>query len=261
MSTMLQFDEEMFQRLEAIHRIPDAIAMRQEVLRVLALRPGERVLDIGSGPGFTTSEMGDAVGPSGWVCGIDLNEPMVAMARARWAAQPWVEFRVEDATRIPFPAGEFDAAVSTQVYEYVHDMTTALAELYRVLRPGGRALILDTDWGSILWHSADPARMERILAAWDEHLADPNLPRTLSPRLKQAGFLLQHQSVFNLFNLEYDANRFSYHLIKLILGFVPGRRGITQEEAEAWAEELRKLGEEGAYFFSRNQYLFLAVKP
>jgi arsenite methyltransferase len=57
-----------------------------------------------------------------------------------------------------------------------------------VLRPGGRVLVLDTDWDSIVWRSGDDERMERVLAAWEEHLVDPHLPRSLKGSLERAGF-------------------------------------------------------------------------
>ena len=68
------------------------------------------------------------------------------------------------------------------------DIPAALAELQRVLRPGGRVLLWDVDWATVSWHSDDPARMERFLRAWDEHLCDPVLPRRSSPELRSAGF-------------------------------------------------------------------------
>ena len=63
--------------------------------------------------------------------------------------------------------------VATQVYEYVEEIERALAEACRVLRPGERLAMLDTDWGSIVWHSPDPSGLDGVLAVWDEHLADP----------------------------------------------------------------------------------------
>ena len=174
-----------------------------------------------------------------------------------------MDFRVGTATRLSFPEAGFDAAVSTQVYEYLSDsdVTTALSELYRVLRPGGRAVILDTDGDSLVWHSTDPARMKRVFEAWSEHCADFHLPRSLSSRLTQAGFRVHRRDCLALFNPDYDPNTYSYGLIGLIVAFVPGRQGLTKEEAEAWAEDLRRLGREGSYFFSLNRYLFLAIKP
>ena len=260
MSAGLQFDEEATRRVEAMYVTPDVGAQRQAIMRVLRLGPGERVVDIGAGPGFLACEMGGVVGLSGWVCGVDISESFLAMARSRCPERPWVDFRAGDAAQLPFGDAEFDVGVSTQVYEYVSDVGLALAELSRVLRPGGRALIVDTDWDSIVWHSADRARMERILAAWNEHLVDPYLPRTLSARLKQAGFVIEHREVIPLLNPELDPNTYSHGLISLIARFVVGRRGITQDEADAWAEDLRTSGDTRPYFFSLNRYLYLASK-
>ena len=60
---------------------------------------------------------------------------MLAMSQKRCADQPWAEFRAADAAHLPYPDQSFDAAVSTQVYEYVPDVPAALRELWRVLRP------------------------------------------------------------------------------------------------------------------------------
>lgn len=259
----LQFDEETSRRVEAIYSTPDVAAQREAVLQALGLRPGERVLDVGSGPGFLAADMAMAVGDSGRVRGIDISEGMVAISQRRCVNLPHVEFQVGTATRLPFPESGFDVVVSTQVYEYLSDidLPPALSELYRVLRPGGRALILDTDGDSLVWHSTDPMRMKRVFEAWSEHCADFHLPRRLSSRLVQAGFQIHRRDCIPLFNPDFDPNTYSYGLIDLMVAFVPGRRGVTKEEVEAWAEDLRRLGREGLYFFSLNRYLFLVIKP
>lgn len=228
---------------------------------MVQLQPGERVLDIGSGPGLQAHEMAEAVGLSGQVCGVDLSESMVQMSRTRCARQSWVHLQIGDATRLLYPENSFDVAVATQVYEYVVDMTAALADLYRVVRPGGRVLILDTDWDSLVWHTTDRIRMKRVLEAWDAHLARPHLPQTLESRLKRAGFQLQKQSVFPLLNSQCNADTYSHWLIGFISPFVPGKSGVTKAEARAWAKELRHLARANSYFFSLNRYIFMAAKP
>jgi arsenite methyltransferase len=161
---------------------------------------------------------------------------------------------------LPYQDEEFDSVVSTQVLEYVPDVDAALAEFHRVLRPGGRVGLLDTDWDSIVWHSHDRQCMNRILTAWEGHAADPFLPRTLAKKLTSAGFQVETQKIMPLYNSEYDQNTYSNRIIDLIVPFVIGTDGITQDEAETWARKLRGCGQNGEYFFSLNRYFFLATK-
>jgi ubiquinone/menaquinone biosynthesis C-methylase UbiE len=180
------------------------------------------------------------------------------MSRRRCADQPWTEFQRADATNLPYLEGSFDAAVSTQVYEYVADLPTALAELYRVMRPGGRVVIMDTDYGSLVIYTNDEARTKRVLSAWDEHFVHAALPRTLSGHLRDAGFMIRQRDVIPMFNPEYHDNTFAKRALGLMASFAVGRRGVSQEEANAWLAEFAELGRQGRFFFSLNRYLFVA---
>lgn len=257
--TMIQFDSAAARRVEEIYATPDVVEQRRAVLSALVLRSGERVLDVGSGPGMLAVEMAAKVGPGGQVCGIDISDSMLTIADARAHALGGVaiEFRRGDATAIPYADGSFDVAVSTQVLEYVADIPGALGELRRVLRPGGRLVLLDTDWDSIVWHSSDDERMQRVLVAFEQHLVDPHLPRTLWPSLDRAGFQAACPLVVSLLNVGYRPATYSAGLLELIAEFVVGRDGVSAEETEAWASDLRALGAD--YFFSLNRYLFCAT--
>lgn len=142
MTNMLRFDAEAARRTEAAYTTPELVAQRREVLRLLALQPGESVLDIGSGPGFLAAEMAAAVAPGGRVFAVDPSESMRELARSRNTA---LDIRGGSAEALPLPDDAVDVAVATQVLEYVPDLPGALVEIRRVLRPGGLLLSLDFD--------------------------------------------------------------------------------------------------------------------
>jgi arsenite methyltransferase len=256
----LAFDEEATRRLLAVYTTPDVVAQREAFVRILAPQVGERILDVGSGPGFLASAIADAVESTGAVCGVEISEPLNAVARAHCRHQAWVEIRHADATQLPLPSAFFDAAISTQVLEYVADVDAAIAEMFRVVRPAGRVAIVDTDWDSIVWHSANPFRMNKILLAWEQHAPHPRLPRTLAGRLRRAGFRIDSQQVIPLFNPEFGQQTYSNQMIDLIVSFVTTHAEVPLTEARKWAEDIRELVERNDYFFSLNRYAFLATR-
>ncbi len=256
----MQFDEATSRRVEATYSTPDVSGQRRVIRAALGLKPGEDVLDIGSGPGFLAREMSAEAGPGGSVTGVNPSPSMLAIARnlPRAPGSAPVGFSPGEATALPCAAGSFDAVTSTQVYEYVENVPAALAEAWRVLRPGGRLLVLDTDWDSIVWRSSDNDRMRRVLTAWDRHLADPYLPRRLTGLLGEAGFSVTQRSVIPLLNAGYDPDTYSAGLIGFVAAFVPRHSDMTADDITAWASDLVGLG--AGYFFSLNRYLFVAVK-
>lgn len=251
-----QFDEQGARKTEALYLTPDVVAQRARVLEVLALRPGERVADLGCGPGLLALDMGEQVGADGSVDGIDFSTSMIPLAQRRCADLPWVRLRSGDVGQLPYADGAFDAAVCTQVYEYVADLEGALRELRRVLRPGGRALVMDTDWESCVWNSSDDARMRRVIETWNTHCPHPHLPRRLGRLLAAAGLEVTRTEVIPLLNTRYDPDTYSAGVLEVIKGYT--RKRVAADEADAWAEDLHALGSRGEYFFSLNRYLFLA---
>jgi arsenite methyltransferase len=152
-------------------------------------------------------------------------------------------------------------AVSAQVLEYVEDPDGALSEMYRVLRHGGRALIMNTDWDRVAWYSDDPTRMAKVRKAWEAHCVDPHLPRTLPRRLRDAGFELRSSPTFSIINTSAGSNTYSRGLTDLMFRFVAEQGTVSREELDAWAAELEALSSAGRYFFSNTRCFFCATKP
>ncbi len=255
-----QFDERASDTLTAIYLTPDVVAQREKVLALLAPRVGEQALDIGCGPGLTTEALAHAVGAAGSVRGIDIAPPMLAIARRRCVQLGNVSFEQADVTKLPYADGSFDVALASQVYEYVEDIDGALRELARVIRPGGRALLVDTDWESAVWASHDDARMRRVIETWNEHIPHPQLPRTLKRRMAQAGFDDVRVDVVPLLNVDYDPQTYSVGMMTMLGNFATGRNGLTAEDIAAWKADARAIGDEDGYFFSLNRFVFTGVR-
>ena len=113
--------------------------------RHAALRPGETVLDLGSGVGNDVFIARHEVGPEGRVLGVDMTPDMVSRARANAAKLGYgnVEFRLGEIERLPVEAGSVDVVISNCVLNLVPDKARAFAETARVLRPGGRFCVSD----------------------------------------------------------------------------------------------------------------------
>ena len=107
----------------------------------LNIPPGGIVLDVGCGPASITASLARATGPSGLVLGIDLSEAMLARA-VRAETGPQIGFLHADAQRLPLRDATVDAVVSMAVLQLIPDPAAALAEMARVLRPGGRLAVL-----------------------------------------------------------------------------------------------------------------------
>lgn len=132
-------------------------ATREAAFFLPHLRPGLRLLDVGCGPGTITLGLAEAVAP-GEVVGLDLRDEVVAQARAA-AAQRGVanvRFEVGSAYALPFPDDSFDVAFAHVVLMHLREPVRALAEIRRVLRPGGVVGVRDVDFGGQILYPPTP---------------------------------------------------------------------------------------------------------
>lgn len=256
----LSFAGDMARLQQAIAESHDLVVRRGIVLEALNLRPGERVLELGCGGGYYTLEAARFVGPRGRVSAIDISPDQIAAAQARCAEFAWVECREADIAAPPYGDAEFDVAFAVQALEYLADLDGALRHIHRMLRPGGRLIVVATDWSSAVWHSENAPRMQRVLSAFAPHIPCTDLPGILAARLRRAGIQPLRQMAIPILNTSYNPASFSFWVAQVIRPFVVSRKNVSEEEAAEWFDELAKLEQNGAYFFCITPVLTEALK-
>jgi SAM-dependent methyltransferase len=260
--SQLKFDRGMVEGLERLYATRDVLRRRRLVHSALAAQPGDRVLDIGCGPGFYVAELLDQVGTNGSVVGVDISGDMLAVAARRTEGHENVEFHEGGATALPLPDASVDRAVSVQVLEYVDDVPAALREMHRVLRPDARLVLWDVDWATVSWHAVDRDLMERALASFDKHLVHPSLPQTLSAQLRASGFADVSVEGHVFATNELTRETYGGALVSMLESYVTQHGGMSDEEATRWRDEQRALADRGEFFFSVTQFSFAAsVSP
>lgn len=115
----------------------------------LRLATGERLLDVGCGLADAARALAQQLGPTGEIVGIDASTAMLDAARGSWDAACPAHFELGDAQALEVPSESFDAVRSERLLQWLPDPQAAVTEMARVLRPGGRLCLIDTDWGTL----------------------------------------------------------------------------------------------------------------
>ncbi len=257
---MLEFDAETTRLLDIVYQGSDATARRRGSFDALWPVPGETIVDIGCGNGLLTLELARAVGDKGRVVGVDPSGAMRQSAQERCREHTCVEVVDGSAEHLPLEPGSADKAVSIQVYEYLDDIPAALAEAHRVLRPGGRLVIGDIHFDSLVWHSDVPERMDDMNRAWDEHFVERRVPALLSPLLVDAGFAVDAVTPLTICDTHLRPDGLANMMIVLMERFAAAKHLVAPQNAKAWAEEQRALAASGRFFFSLTHFVTSARK-
>ena len=195
---------------EILQELADDPFLRQVAARSLALMklaPGQRVLDVGCGSGVLLPALAQAIAPAGRVVGFDYAAAFLEEARVRVdgaGVGDRVELRSGDAHHLPFPDASFDAAHTERVLMHLDDPDAVLAEMHRVVKPGGWVVAAEPDSSGVRTdHPADPEAMAMISAKDLASFRNPNLGLELNRRMARAGLVERVVEVFTEFDPVY----------------------------------------------------------
>ena len=171
---------------------------RERAADLARLAPGDRALDVATGTGDLALALSERVAPGGEVVGCDFSEEMLALARSK---APGVTFERANALELPYPDDSFDAATVGFGVRNFSDLDQGLAELARVVRPGGRVVILEItaprrpplSWFYRLWFDRLVPQLGRFSRNADAYTYLPSSvrrfppPEELAARMARAG--------------------------------------------------------------------------
>ena len=227
------------------------------LLAPLDLQPGSRVLDYGCGPGFVTEGMAGIVGSAGRAYGVDLNARFVANASNRNSASDNVSFHLIDGNRIPLDDRTVDRLLCKNVLEYVPDVHTTLAEFRRVLEPGGRLLLIDSDWGFVAVEPWGRERTKRFFDAAALAFREPEIGRKLRAHLLDAGF--DHVDVRVQARVDIEGG--SLLVLRNMAIYGGEFESMPADEIDAMLDEAAAAVDGNRYLFCLPQFIATGVRP
>ena len=241
--------------LDLVAAKPAVQVLKAWALEVLAPAAGEVALDVGSGTGEEVVELSRRVGSSGRAIGVEPSPGLRAEAVARAAE---IEVVDGDALSLPFEDSTFDVVRCERVLQHVSDPVKAAGEMVRVLKPGGRIALIDTDWATAILHPADPVVFARMVDFFLAESANPHSGRKLRGLLTGAGVSILGETAATWIEPQGGATQ----------GFVPMMGAtaaaagvITREEADAFSKGITTAAEQGAFHMSVTMYGVVGAKP
>lgn len=258
---MLKFDDETARLLEVAYQGADFRRRRAVSFGALDPKPGETLADIGCGNGLLTIDLAHAVGREGRVWGVDPSGDMLAKAADRLAGLDQATLAQGTADSLPVEDATLDGALSLQVFEYIADTATALTEVRRALKPGGRLVLGDMHFETLAWFSENPERMRRMMDSWDLHVADPISPVSLVQALRRCGFTVENVQPHTSVDTELRPDGLARMMTILMRSYAVSNGHVLAEEADAWFEEQEQLAREGRFFHTLTHFVITARKP
>lgn len=257
---MLKFDKETTRLLDIVYQGADITRRRQASFDALRPKADETIVDIGCGNGLLTLELARAVGSGGKTIGVDPSSDMLGPAKERCKGFDWVDIMIGTANELPVETGTVDKAVSVQVFEYLDDIPGAIAEVQRVLKPGGKLVIGDIHLDSLVWFSDDKDRMNRMIESWDHHFTQRDVPAILPSIMRDTGFVVEDVTPITTCDHTLKPDGLATMMMQLMARYAVDNSHVSDNEASAWLEEQKTLAAEGRFFYALTHFVVSARK-
>ena len=246
--------------MDAVSAWPEVRVLRAWERDQLELRDDDRLIDVGCGPGDAAVHLAADLGSHGFVLGVDMNEAMLRTARSRaqdaFGGVGWARM---DAARLAAPDGSFAAARAERTLQWVPDPARVVAELHRLLRPGGRLGIIDTDWSTLELDTGDEGVRVAVRAHMQEERRRPSrVGARLSNLCHDAGFVDLVVTEATHVWTSWDPDRLAvpdgFFAIENLADDLVASGHLTGGEQAHFVESIKSAARAGRFFMALTMY-------
>lgn len=223
-------------RLDRMHRVADVRSYKAQSFEALRLFPGAKVADIGCGAGDDAAHMATLIGNDGMVTGVDLSAAMIEEATQRLADIPTLAFVRASIEQLPFADSSLDAIRADRLLIHVSDPTAAIAEMLRVLKPGGRIALCEPDILGSWISSDDPEVGDAVCRAVALSCAQPYLARNLGIRFASMSLTEADHKAHAMVTYDF-ATIDKVFQFELVAGMLAKSGKLDPARAQAWLED------------------------
>lgn len=247
--------------LEERSRAPDIQEVNQKLCESIGPKPGEHLLEVGSGSGVLCRMLAPHLQPGGCMIGVDISPEMTAEARKYTRLEGinrGIVFQTSVAEVLPYPNASLGGAIAARLLLHVANPEAVICEMKRVVKPGGRIVVMDWDFDTVTVDHPDRELTRRLLHWRNDHHGGNNWSgRQLWRTMFEAG--LRNLSVRPWVTVAHvEADGLTQSLWRAAeMACVGG--AISPVEQEAWTKELKSRIQAGTFFASIVYFIVKAI--
>lgn len=236
-------------------------AYKRRTFELMRLRPGASALEVGCGTGEDALALAWLVGAAGRVTAVDRSRALLAEAIDAAAAEGLaIRFEEADGRSLPFADSGFDAARVDRTLQHIESAERVVAEMARVVRPGGRVVAMEPDWETFTVDAADRLLTRRLLNFWCDSFPSGWIGRQLEGCFAQAGLVDIEAQPETMVIREFDLADRILDLERTARTAVEAGKA-DPATTESWLRDQYQRDRAGRFFCSFTAFIVSGTKP